>query len=228
MSARNGILPVAPAAGPKPCGRGLRAHHLRRPAADLQGVPVHEGEQVVQPVVAAGGRRFPVRALGQLPVPQGRVHPGARAVHAQTHGHPGSDRQAVTQGSGAGLEPGKPVHVRVAGHPAFQHPVGVEELQVEEASLREHRVQAQALVPGGENEAVTPLPRRIGGIDLHDPGSRERSGCRQPKGHRPGGRTGPPRTSAGRSSGRAGPSSSAPRSQARQGRSLSSRSAARP
>ena len=92
----NGVEPK----GVEPLPVHLHLVLERRGLALSESVHVHDGDQVVQLVVAGEGGGLPHAPLGALPVPHEAVDPVAGLVHVLAAvGHAGGDAQTLTQGT---------------------------------------------------------------------------------------------------------------------------------
>ena len=183
MPAESGELP----------GIGLHVPTVHGRLALPQAVDIHDGHQVVQPVVGGHGHRLPDRPFGALAIPHQHERPAPGPIQVLgAQGHPHPCRKTLSQRTGGHIDPLRPgcgVTLQVTPEaPQAQNPVGFDQ-----ACLHPGSVQKRGRVPLGKNETIAVQAERVLEVDPHDV---KEEGRRQVGGRQTGG--GVPRSGFGR------------------------------
>ena len=144
-------------------------HDLLAGAVQLQIVPVHKDDQVVQLVLVGGAAGLPDLALVALAVAQGGVDHVVLAVQLGGQRHAHRAGQTLAQRAGGDVDAGALVHAGVALQGGALLAQGVQDLHGEEALHGQRRVLGGAHMALGEDEAVTVFPAGPGRIHVHIP-----------------------------------------------------------
>ena len=136
-------------------------------AVDLQAVVVHDQAQVIQLLMACEHRGLPNLTFFDLAVAEHGIHAVILAVELSGERDPAGSGNALSKRSGAHINTGDRLHIRMALKQRTQMTQALELLRGKIAALRKGGVQAGAAVALGEDKAVPVGIMGIAGIDIH-------------------------------------------------------------
>ena len=142
-------------------------HHFAGGAVDLQPVQVNNDTEIVQFVLGGEEERFPHFPLLDLAIAEKGVDAPRPAERLGGEGHAHGGGHALAEAAGGHVDARGVVHVGVPLKTGPDVAQGRKLLLGEEAPLGENRVEAGRAVALGEDEAVTPIPRGVGRVDVH-------------------------------------------------------------
>ena len=148
-------------------GDGHRGVDLLDGPVDLQAVVVDDDAEVVEVMVAGEHGRLPDLPLLDLAIAEKGVDAPRPAERLGGEGHAHGGGHALAEAAGGHVDARGVVHVGVPLKTGPDVAQGRELLLGEEAPLGENRVEAGRAVALGEDEAVTPIPRGVGRVDVH-------------------------------------------------------------
>src|SRR5262249_12207177 len=135
-------------------------------AIHREPVAVDERDEPAEPERARRERGLPRAALVALAVAQQAIGPRWKTSQTRAERHAHREAEAVAERSGGRLDAGHAAVIHVHPERAPGVAEGGELLLRDEASLGEHRGEAEAAVALGEDEPIPLGPRRALRIDL--------------------------------------------------------------
>ena len=149
-------------------GERLEILNLVRGPGRLHLVVVDHGGQVGQAVLARAHRGFPYRAFVDLAVAHHHDHAAVALLHANGERHADTDRKAVAERAGRGLNAGHFAGFRMAAKDRVAAAERVERVDGKKALVGQHDIERDAAVPLAQDHAVAVMPRRLCGPIAQD------------------------------------------------------------